>query len=73
MGDSAKGDRPVGEHSDFSEVNAYIYHSARNLFYDGVIWCLAPLIEDSRSFGRVRIIIATVTCTICRRVLRVED
>ena len=27
----------MGDHSGFAEVNAYVYHSARSAFYDGVM------------------------------------
>lgn len=59
--------------TDFVAINAYIYHSVRGVFYDGVIWALGPVVDDSRDYGWPRVLLARTTCTICRRVLRVED
>ncbi len=68
-----RGDRIVAENSGFAEVNAYIYHTMRAAFYGGVIWCLGPVVDDSREYARYRIWLATVTCEICRRLLRLKD
>ena len=61
------------DNSGFAEVNAYVYHSARGAFYDGVIWCLGPVVDDSRIYSWPRMWLAFVTNRICRRVLRVEN
>ena len=57
----------------FEELNLHVYHSARGLVYDGVIWCLGPLVDESRKYGLLRLYLAAATYRICRRVLRVED
>ena len=58
---------------DFVAVNIYIYNSICGVFYDGVIWALGPIVDDSRTYGWSRMMLARATCTVCRRVLRVED
>ena len=50
----------------FEEVNLYVYHSLRGLFYDGVIWCLGPLADDSRDYGLARCYLALATRRVCR-------
>ena len=44
--------------ADFHELNAYVYHSAHGAFLDGVIWCLGPFVDDTRSYGVFRIVLA---------------
>lgn len=63
----------MGEHHGFAEVNAYVYHSARGAFYDGVIWCLGPVVDDSREYSWARMWLASLTYSICRRVIRPQD
>jgi hypothetical protein len=63
----------VGDYTGFAEVNEFIYHSARSLFYDVVIWCLGPVVDDSRDYSVPRLWIASITYHVCRRVLRVHD
>jgi hypothetical protein len=63
----------VGEDHSFAEVNAYVYHSARGVFYDGVIWCLGPVVDDSHEYSWTRMWIASITYSICRRVIRAQD
>ena len=63
----------MGENYGFAAVNAYVYHSTRAFFFDIVIWCLGPVVDDSRDYPRYRIWLATLTCSLCRHVLRVED
>lgn len=53
-------------HSEFEEINLLIYHSARGLFYDGVIWCLGPLADETREYGILRWYLAAGTRKICR-------
>jgi hypothetical protein len=60
-------------YTEFEELNLHVYHSARGAVYDGVIWCLGPLVDDSREYGWFRLYLAAATYRICRRVLRVED
>ncbi len=63
----------MSEDHGFAEVNAYIYHSARGLFYDVVIWCLGPVVDDSRDYPRYRKWLASVTYRVCRAFIRVES
>ncbi len=60
------------ENSDFGEVNAYVYHSVRGAFYDGVIWCLGPVVDDSRDYPLFRLWLAAVTFRVCRCFIRAE-
>jgi hypothetical protein len=57
----------------FEELNLHVYNSVRGLAYDCVIWCLGPLVDESREYGLFRLYLAAATFKICRRVLRVED
>ena len=57
----------------FEELNLHVYHCAQGLIYDGVIWCLGPLVDESRKYSLVRLYLAAATYKICRRLLRVED
>ena len=63
----------MGENHGFAEVNEYVYHAARGLFYDGVIWCLGPVVDDSREYPWPRIWLASLTYRVCRRVIRDRD
>lgn len=53
--------------SEFEELNLLAYYALLNAFLDGVIWCLGPVVDDERSYGRFRTGLAIVTCTVCRR------
>lgn len=53
--------------SAFEELNLFVYHSVRGLFYDAVIWCLGPFVDDSRSYGAMRCYLALLTRSMCRR------
>jgi hypothetical protein len=57
----------------FDEFNLHVYNSARGVFLDAVIWCLGPVVDDSREYGVFRLYLAAATYRLCRRVLRVED
>lgn len=61
------------DQTGFAEANAYVYHTARGAFYDLVIWCLGPVVDDSREYPAWRMWLAAATFRICRRVLRVQD
>jgi len=63
----------MANNSGFAEVNAYVYHSVCGAFYDGVIWCLGPVVDASRPSTWPRMWLAAVTYRICRRVLRAGD
>lgn len=56
----------------FVELNLYVYHTMRGVFFDMVIWCLGPLVDESREYGFARWGLAYVTRRICRSVLRVQ-
>jgi len=60
-------------HTGFEEANLFAYHAIRGVLYDVIIWCLAPVIDDSRRYGRVRFYLAALTCTACRRLMRIEE
>jgi len=53
--------------SQFAEINAYVYHSARGLVLDGVIWCLGPYVDDTREYGMFRVVLARGTRAVLRR------
>jgi len=57
----------------FEELNFFLYDTARCAVYDGVIWCLGPLVDDSREYGLLRLYLAAGTCSLCRRLLRISE
>jgi len=63
----------MGEEHGFAEVNEYVYHSARGVFFGCVIWCLGPVVDDTRPYNWPRMWLAAVTYHVCRRVLANED
>jgi len=52
--------------SAFEELNLYVYHSACGVFYDFVIWCLGPFVDDTREYGLVRCYLAAATRRVCK-------
>ena len=54
-------------HSEFAELNAYVYHSVQGAVLDVVIWCLGPYVDDTRDYGVLRMYLARVTRAIVRR------
>ena len=48
------------------EANLVLYHSARSTIFDGIIWCLGPLADDTREYGWHRQVLAAVTRRVCR-------
>jgi hypothetical protein len=50
----------------FQEFNLWLYHSLEGAFYDVIIWCLGPFVDDSRDYGIVRCYLALVTRSFCR-------
>lgn len=60
-------------HTSFEDFNEFVYHSARGAIFDVVIWCLDPYIHPSRSYGRLRQLVAAATRTAVRRWYRIED
>ena len=54
-------------HSEFEELNALAYHSVHGALLDVVIWCLGPYVDDSRGYGRLRILLARATRSLVRR------
>ncbi len=59
--------------TSFEELNLYAYHWLRGLFYDAVIWCLGPLVDDTRRYGVFRRYLSVITCDLCRRYLVQEE
>lgn len=57
----------------FTETNLQAYHGLQGVFLDAVIWCLGPVVDESRDYGLARRALAVATCSVCRRVLRVDD
>ena len=53
--------------SQFAEINAYVYHSARGVVLDVVIWCLGPYVDDTREYGLLRVVLARGTRAALRR------
>jgi len=54
-------------YSEFEELNAYVYHSARGAVLDVFIWCLGPYVDDTREYGLLRVYLAQGTRSILRR------
>jgi len=52
--------------SPFEELNLVLYHNLHGIGLDIVIWCLGPVIDDSREYGLLRTYLAAVTCRACR-------
>jgi len=59
-------------HTGFEDVNLYVYNSLRSLFLDFVIWCLGPLVCDSRRYGLFRHYLAFATVKVCRTWMRLD-
>ena len=57
----------------FDELNLYVYHSIRGLFFDAVIWCLGPLVDDDQEYGLLRCYLAAATRWACRSWLARHD
>ena len=57
----------------FEEINLYAYHSLRGMGLDVVIWCLGPVIDESREYGLVRLYLAAATWKACRSWYRIPD
>jgi len=53
-------------HTGFEDVNLYVYNSLRGLLLDLVIWCLGPLVYESRRYGLLRQYLAFATVKVCR-------
>jgi len=58
--------------SPFEDLNLYAYHRLRCVLLDLVIWCLGPVVDDTRPYGRVRHCLAVATCQACRRWYRIR-
>jgi len=59
-------------YSPFAEINLYVYHSLEGAFYDVVIWCLGPLVDEAGDYGLLRCYLAMATRSICRQVVRAD-
>jgi len=53
-------------HTGFEDFNLYVYNSIRGLFLDLVIWCLGPMVYESRDYGLLRHYLAFATAKACR-------
>lgn len=58
--------------SSFEELNQFAYDSLRGALYDVVIWCLGPLVDDTREYGIFRLYLAAITCRACELWIREE-
>ena len=58
--------------SIFEELNLYVYNSVRGALLDVVIWCLGPLVDESRPYGLLRQVLAVATAKACRGWLRLH-
>ena len=72
MGIGFWGIKAMVENSGFEEVNEYVYHSVRGAFFGGVIWCLGPVVDDTRDYPAYRMWLAAVTYRVCRCFIRAE-
>ncbi len=54
----------------FEELNLFAYHALRGALLDVVIWCLGPLVDDTRRYGTFRLYLAALTRVACRWHLR---
>ena len=54
-------------YSQFEELNLFVYYSARGLILDALIWCLGPFVDDSRSYGVLRLYLAHATRALLRK------
>ena len=59
--------------SDFQELNLFAYHTVCGVFYDCVIWCLGPIVDDSREYRLFRYYLAAITRKLCLRLLVGSD
>ncbi len=50
----------------FEEINLWAYYSVCGAFYDIVIWCLGPFVDDTREYGLLRCYLALMTRSACR-------
>ena len=57
-------------YSTFEEVNLYVYNSIRGMFFDVVIWCLGPVVDETRPYGYLRHYLAVATVKVCQSWLR---
>ena len=52
--------------ADFVHFNLYVYYSMQGMVLDVVIWCLAPMIDDKREYGLLRMFLAGAMLGVCR-------
>lgn len=55
---------------EFEAFNVALYWALVNVVLDVVLWCLGPLVDDSREYGYPRLCLAAVTNMACRSYLR---
>jgi len=54
----------------FEEFNVHLYWTLVNVFLDVVLWCLGPIVDDTRPYPYSRLCLAAVTNKACRYWLR---
>jgi hypothetical protein len=59
-------------HTGFEDFNLYVYNSIQGLFLDLVIWCLGPMVYESRDYGLFRHYLAFATAKVCRSYMRLH-
>ena len=52
--------------SEFEELNQLAYESLRSGVLDLLIWCLGPYVDDRKSYGALRILLARFTRAVLR-------
>jgi len=52
--------------TEFEEFNLFVYYSTLGVFLDTIIWCLGPLVDDTREYGLFRLYLAALTRKLCR-------
>jgi hypothetical protein len=57
----------------FTEANLDAFDALHGVFLDAVIWCLGPVVDETKDYGLARRCLAVATCSLCRCVLDVED
>lgn len=60
-------------YTQFEDLNAYVYYSMQGLLLDGLIWCLAPYVYESRGYGPFRICLARATRSLIRLWFGIND
>lgn len=59
-------------YSDFEEINLTLYYSLCASVLGLLIWCLGPVVDDSRDYGVFRLCLARLTCSAARKYYGIE-